>query len=111
MQFDAQFLLIWLGMMSVGILFAVIGLTIIGVIVFKKDNPASVKAFSNIFIKGEMLRLVTVIAIIIAISALSFGGILKGEIVATLLSGIAGYVLGGMTKSQNDKYLDENKIS
>lgn len=43
---------------------------------------------------GAFLQNLTVIGIVVMVGVLSIGGVLTGELAATLLSGIVGYVLG-----------------
>jgi predicted neutral ceramidase superfamily lipid hydrolase len=106
MPFDAKFLLTWLAMISTGIIVAFIGLSVVGAIAFKKQDPSMAEKFVELFGRGDMVRLITAVTIVIAVTALAFGGVLSGEVTGTLLSGVAGYVLGGISARRQSKGKD-----
>ena len=62
-------------------------------------------AMLSLFEEGNLLRMVTVGFIIAAVSLLAVIDKLSAEVVSVILSGIAGYVLGGM------KVSDKRKVS
>jgi hypothetical protein len=49
--------------------------------------------------RGSIIRLAAIFAIIFSTFILCAAGILKAEIAASILSGIAGYVLGGASRA------------
>ena len=59
-------------------------------------------ALRIVFGEGHLLRMMTVVLIIVAAAYLALVGKLSSE-VATLFAGVAGYVLGGITKSSKEE--------
>jgi CBS domain containing-hemolysin-like protein len=107
MDYNAKFLLIWLAMISTGIVGAIVGLTIVGVTAFKKGDATMADKFVELFARAEFVRLITAIVIVIAVCALAFAHIISGEVTGTLLGAIAGYVLGGMSKAKRGSKKEE----
>jgi len=54
---------------------------------------------TKLFSEGFFLRMITVVFIVCAAGTLALGGRLSAEL-ATILAGIAGFVLGGVDKKQ-----------
>lgn len=81
-----------------GIIQLIIGLLVVTVIVIicvavlVRSNPALLADL----ISPNMLHIITVIFAMFTAAILALQGILTGEIVANLLSGIVGYVLGSL---------------
>ncbi|MCC7300196.1 MAG: hypothetical protein IT583_03865 [Verrucomicrobia bacterium] len=73
---------------------------IIGMIAFYKAQAGQAKSFGLLFRRGNFLRLATVIMVIIAVIFLGLLDIIKENGIIGILSGIAGYVLGGMDQSR-----------
>lgn len=70
---------------------------IVALIIIRKNN-ALVK---EIFVSGVFMRILTIAFIVEVVFFLSISGNITTES-ATILSGIAGYVLGGISKNEND---------
>jgi hypothetical protein len=88
---------------SIMITIALIGLTVVSYVSFNKDNKVASEYMTRVFVGGAALRLLTVLAVILSATILSLAGQLKEGTIA-LLSGIAGYVLGGISaEAQGDK--------
>ncbi len=88
-----------LPMMSLSILY---GLVIVGGIVvivtaLRQIPVGHSDSVRDLFKQTRFLELTTVLAIIISATYLGLLGMLKSEGIAAILSGIAGYVLGGLT--------------
>jgi hypothetical protein len=84
-------------LLSSGVLLTILGFIVLGVIVFKRNDPLTIRAFLDLFAKSDVLRLLTVGGILVVIIALAFAKIIQGEVVASILSGMTGYVLGGLS--------------
>lgn len=78
----------------------VIGVTAIGAIAFLKAQKGSAKTFSLLLQRASALQMLSVTLIVIAASILCALGSISGEAAVTLLSGVAGFVLGGVAKSR-----------
>jgi hypothetical protein len=85
-------LIFWAGI--VGGLF-VIGTSIMGVIAFYKGKDTA-DAFTALIQHGNMLQMLAVAMIIAAVVGLGLLDKINAEAVVSILSGIAGYVLGGV---------------
>ena len=89
-------------------LYAVIGMGIVAVcvsavaIAFRKDEK-SLKAFVEIAKFGGALRILTVAFIILAAAFLTMADKIQGEAAAAIISGVAGYVLGGFQRSTDER--------
>jgi hypothetical protein len=81
---------------------AIIAFTIVGGIAFYRSNQGQAKSFGLLFERGNFLRLATAVLIILATILLAALDKLNSEGVAAILSGVAGYVLGGMDRKSND---------
>ncbi|MDQ3907214.1 MAG: hypothetical protein M3268_02605 [Acidobacteriota bacterium] len=92
-DFDANFVLWVFLIMSAMVLLAIVGFIIVGIIAFRKDGTT--KAFVELFSRGDILRLLTVAGLLVVVIVLAFAKLIQGEVVASILSGVIGYVLGG----------------
>jgi lysylphosphatidylglycerol synthetase-like protein (DUF2156 family) len=99
--FDSTFVIKLLIIMAVGVVAGVIGFIIVGVLAFRKNDEKAMNAYITLFAKGDVLRLLTVAGILAAVLALTFARLVDGPVAASILSGIAGYVLGGLAKASN----------
>lgn len=82
----AQYLLI-----AFGILIA--GAALVYITMFRKGNFSGA-SIAKILQQTDVPKLATIIMIVLAASLLGLVGVIAGEAVIALLSGIAGYVLG-----------------
>ena len=91
-------------------LYAVIGMGIVAVcaaavaiVAFWKDKNASVKDFVEIAKFGGALRLLTVGLVVFTATFLTLADKIRGEAVVAIISGVAGYVLGGLIQRDKGK--------
>ena len=75
-----------------------ISFAIVGGIAFYRSSRGTAKSFGLMFERGNFTRLATAVLIILAAILLAGLGKLSSEGVAAILSGVAGYVLGGMER-------------
>ena len=87
--FDAHFVLWLFVIMGSGIVFAIAGFMMIGVITFRSKDEASIKAYVELFSKGDALRLPTVAGILAIVIALAFARLIEGDVAASILGGAA----------------------
>lgn len=73
---------------------------IVGGIAFWRSNSGQAKSFSLLFERAQALRISAVVFIIISVLVLGILGKLEAPEIAAVLSGVAGYVLGGLDKDQ-----------
>jgi hypothetical protein len=90
--------IMWYGAGCVGIV--TLGATIVGGIAFWKTQSGGAKTFSLLVQRADATRLVTVLAIIAAAFVLTLIGRIESGAVISILSGVAGYVLGGVNASR-----------
>jgi hypothetical protein len=76
---------------------ALAAFTVVGGIAFSKIERGAGKSFGLMFSRGNFLRISTVVFCVFAVVVLAFAGKLSKGAVA-VLSGIAGFVLGGVSK-------------
>lgn len=75
---------------------------VVGGIAFSKVTKGAGKSFGLLFERGNFLRISTVMFVVLAVILLSILGVLNEGAVA-VLSGVAGYVLGGLEKDKNNQ--------
>ena len=75
------------------------GLTIVGGIAFYRASAGQDKTFSLLIQRAGALQLVTVLTIVVGACLLTVLGKISSEGIVSILSGIAGYVLGGLSRS------------
>jgi len=96
----AKLLLIGVGIMG--------GFTIVGAIAFWKTEKGGAKTFTMFFQRGVALRMLTVGAIVVGAIFLALAGTIKESSVVAILSGIAGYVLGGYERTKSNAKDDDS---
>ncbi len=77
--------------------------TIVGGIAFWRTEKGGAKTFTLFIQRGDALRILTVVLIVIAASFLALAHVIEGTAVVAILSGIAGYVLGGLRGTNAEK--------
>ncbi|MEO6799070.1 MAG: hypothetical protein ABI178_03960 [Rhodanobacter sp.] len=75
------------------------GFSVIGAIALWRAGPEGIKEFFQMFERLQMLPLLTVMFVIGSATVLGLLGILDSNGVTGILSGVAGYVLGGLNRS------------
>jgi hypothetical protein len=78
----------------------VIGLTVMGSIAFWKTEKDPAASFSLLIQRANITQMLAVVMIIMAAVGLRLLDKINAEAVVSLLSGIAGYVLGGVNRGQ-----------
>jgi hypothetical protein len=68
---------------------------------FRSPRPGAPKSLGLLFARANVLRLFTVLMVVVAVVFLELIGHLH-EAAAAILSGIIGYVLGGVDKPRTD---------
>jgi hypothetical protein len=79
---------------------------IVGGIAFSKVQVGAGKSFGLLFQRGNFLRIITVFAVILAVVFLALLNKLNEGAIA-VLSGVAGFVLGGLDKGGVDTSKDK----
>lgn len=77
--------------------------TIVFAIAFYRSSPGQAKIFSDLMQRAGALQLVTVFSIIVGACFLTIIGRITSEGIVSILSGVAGYVLGGLQKTQQGR--------
>jgi hypothetical protein len=75
--------------------------TILGAISFWRSKVGTAKSFTRLLERAEAVKLSAVILIVLAVTLLALLGRIESQGVVGILSGIAGYVLGGLQKSSD----------
>ena len=86
---------------------ALAAFAVVGAIAFSKVERGAGKSFGLMFSRGNFLRILTVVFCVFAVVVLAFAGKLSEGAVA-VLSGIAGFVLGGVSKDAASPPGNEN---
>ena len=104
---DIEMLRIVVYAFSVVIVAALVGFAVVGGIAFSKVEKGAGKSFGLLFSRGNFLRISTVAFCVFAVVVLAIAGKLSEGAVA-VLSGIAGFVLGGVSKDSASSPSSEN---
>lgn len=95
MTMDSSVFLTLAQYMTVCVVFIVVCWTILGSIAFWKSGTEAGQDFLlTLQPSAESLKVFTIGGIVIAAAFLAFAGVIEGGAVTSILSGIAGYVLG-----------------
>ncbi len=94
---DTEMLRIVIYAFAAVIIAALVAFTVVGGIAFSKVQTGAGKSFGLLFVRGNFLRISTVFFCVFAVVVLAFAGKLS-EGAAAILSGISGFVLGGVGK-------------
>lgn len=81
---------------AVGII--MLGATIVGSIAFWRAAKGQAKTFSMMFQRANVLQVLTAILVVLVACLLRMLNEITAEAVVGILSGVAGYVLGGSFK-------------
>ncbi len=86
---------------SAALMVAVIagGFTLIGAVAVWRSEKAGAAAFFRMFERMQVLQLLTVMLVIASATVLALLGILNSNGITGILSGVAGYVLGGLART------------
>lgn len=88
----------------VGIL--ALGFTVVGAIAVWRTEKDGAWAFFRLFEKMQVLQLLTVMLVIASATILALLGVLNSNGVTGILSGVAGYVLGGLNRAGQQAHSD-----
>ena len=94
---DKVIALIHASALLVGIL--AIGFTLVGMIAVWRTGKEGAGAFFRMFERLQVLQLLTVMLVIASATVLALLGILNSNGITGILSGVAGYVLGGLNST------------
>ena len=99
--------LAWIALLA--LLSVALSIAIMGSIAFYRapadKNPAY--TFSQLFERAKTLQMMTIILIVVAATFLALCNVINSNGVVGILSGIAGYVLGGIPRESRDKKKDD----
>ena len=76
------------------------GFTLVGAVAVWRSEKNGALAFFRIFERMQVLQLLTVMLVIASATILALLGILNSNGITGILSGVAGYVLGGLGRTQ-----------
>ena len=99
----------WIALAALGI--TALSFTTTAIVAFRRApqnmNPAY--TFSLMFERAKALQMITVILIVVAVAFLALVRIIEPNGVVAILSGIAGYVLGGIRRGSKEDEEKEEK--
>lgn len=87
---------------SLVIIVALVAFAIVGAVAFSKVERGAGKSFGLLFTRGNFLRIATVVFCVFAVVVLAVSDKLSAGAVA-VISGISGFVLGGVSKDQETR--------
>jgi len=85
--------------------------TVVGGIAFWKTDKGAAKTFSLLIERANALQMAAVVLIVMGGCSLRIMNLISADATVSILSGIAGYVLGGVsrkTSSKSDEEPDSN---
>jgi|HubBroStandDraft_2_1064218.scaffolds.fasta_scaffold1235718_1 hypothetical protein len=94
------FVLELMGLLTIALAVIAICGTVVAVIVFRKADHSAARIFGQLMNRAGMLQMLTVATIVQTVLVLRIFDGLSADATISVLSGIAGYVLGGLTKPQ-----------
>lgn len=104
-----QHLVLWLlVIINAPLLIGVIAFALVGSVAFWKVEKGAGKSFGLMFQRGNFLRIITVIVIVEAATALALANKLSEGAVG-LLSGVAGAAIGGIDKKTESELSSASK--
>lgn len=98
--FDPQFVLWLVGILSTGVLATIFGLTVVGCLAIRANREETFMQYMQIFSGGEALRMLCVSGILVSVMVLAFAKLIDGTVASSILSGMAGFVLGGVNRTK-----------
>jgi hypothetical protein len=96
-----QFTLYIICIMAVTVMVIAVCFTVVGKAGFDKVEDATTAL--NSFITGTSVQFSTVVIIVVAVFVMRVNNLLDSEGTLSILSGIAGYVLGGVAHSRGSE--------
>jgi hypothetical protein len=95
---DQQYLIEIAKYATIALAIITVGVTIVSAIAFYRSQQDSAKTFSLLVQRAGALQMVTVLSVVVGACFLTVIGKISPEGIVSILSGIAGYVLGGVSK-------------
>jgi hypothetical protein len=86
--------------MAVTMMVLAICVTVVATIAFRKTDKDAASTLSVMIERGGALQLLTVVSIVMSVLVLRILDALGADATVSVLSGVAGYVLGGFATSQ-----------
>lgn len=87
------------GSVTVIMVVVLIAFSVVGGIAFMRTQQGSAKSFGLLFQRGNFLRIATTFLVVVAVVYLALVSRLSEGAIG-ILSGVAGYVLGGLDKGK-----------
>jgi hypothetical protein len=94
------FALVLMGLMNCGIVVLAICGAVIAKAAFQKTERGAARALSQMIERAGVLQLLTVQVIVMSVVTLRIIDGLSADATVSILSGIAGYVLGGLSQTR-----------
>ena len=89
-------MIVWVFFGTLG--FIVLCFTIIAVVAFRTKGPEFARAYTAALVDLKILEIMLAVLMVFAATMLALARVITGEAVVTIISGITGYVLGGLGK-------------
>ncbi|WP_132534378.1 hypothetical protein [Rhizobium sp. PP-F2F-G48] len=86
---------------TISLALIVLGATVVITFAFYKTKAGGAVTLSNMIERAGTLQMITVIVIVVGACILATVGRIQSEGIVSILSGIAGYVLGNATRSHD----------
>ena len=74
---------------------------VVGSIAFWRAEKGAARTFSLLLQRANVLQMLAIFLIIVAACVLRLADSINSEAIVSILSGVAGYVLGGTTRSRH----------
>jgi hypothetical protein len=101
MEITPEFFLTFIKYAVIAIGLSLTAMTVLGAVVVRRVGEDAVRPVLHLVEQGDALRMLTVIFIVSAATGLVVLGKIDGGHGATILSGVAGYVLGSGARSRS----------
>lgn len=79
---------------------ALVAFAIVGSLAYSNKNANAGASFGRIFEMGNFMRICVAVLVVMAVVQLSLARLLVPEATASILSGVAGYALGGLVRGE-----------
>jgi hypothetical protein len=103
MEMTAEFFLSFIKYCLIGFAILMTALTIMGLVSVWRAGAEAIKPIAQLVDRGDLVRMLAVIFIVSAATGLVVIGKIDGNSCATILSGVAGYVLGSGARRQGQE--------
>lgn len=79
------------------IIISIICVAIVSWKAFNKTEKGAARSFTMLFLRADVLRIVTVLLVVICSTFLALAGYITSNGIVGILSGVSGYVLGSLS--------------